>query len=36
MPRFPVVAVSAARIYLFSGPVPGQEAFAVLRRDQVR
>jgi len=36
MPRFPVVAVSATRIYLFSGPVPGQEAFAVLPREQVR
>lgn len=36
MPRFPVVAVSATRIYPFSGPVPGQEAFAVLPRDQAR
>jgi hypothetical protein len=36
MPRFPVIAVSATRIYLFSGPVPGQEAFAVLPREQVR
>jgi hypothetical protein len=23
MPRFPVITVSATRIYLFSGPVPG-------------
>ena len=36
MPRFPVIAVSATRIYLFSGPLPSQEAFAVLPRDQVR
>jgi len=36
MPRFPVIAVSATRIYLFSGPVPGQETFAVLPREQVR
>ncbi|HEV2377990.1 MAG TPA: hypothetical protein VGS19_38240 [Streptosporangiaceae bacterium] len=36
MPRFPVVAVSASRIYLFSGPVPDKEAFAVLPRDQAQ
>ncbi len=36
MPRFPVVAVSARRIYLFSGPVPDTQAFAVLPRDQVQ
>jgi hypothetical protein len=36
MPRFPVIAVSASRIYLFSGPVPSEEAFAVLPRDQVQ
>jgi hypothetical protein len=36
MPRFPVIALSATRIYLFSGPVPDQEAFAVLPRAQVR
>ena len=35
-PRFPVVAVSASQIYLFSGPAPGKEAFAVLPRDQVQ
>ena len=36
MPRFPVVAVSVGRIYLFGGPVPDKEAFAVLPRDQVQ
>src|SRR5712692_11578553 len=36
MPRFPVVAVTASRIYLFGGPVPDKEAFAVLPRDQVQ
>lgn len=36
MPRFPVVAVSASQIYLFGGPVPDREAFAVLPRDQVQ
>ena len=36
MPRFPVVAASASRIYLFSGPVPDTEAFAVLPRNQVQ
>jgi hypothetical protein len=36
MPRFPVIAVSATRIYLFSGPAPSQEAFAVLPREEVR
>jgi hypothetical protein len=36
MPRFPLIAVSASRIYLFSGPVPSKEAFAVLPRDQVQ
>ena len=36
MPRFPVVAVSASRIYLFSGPVPDKEAFAVLLRDRAQ
>jgi hypothetical protein len=36
MPRFPVAALSASRIYLFDGPVPEKDAFAVLRRDQVQ
>jgi hypothetical protein len=36
MPRFPVVAASTSRIYLFGGPVPHEEAFAVLPRDQVQ
>jgi hypothetical protein len=36
MPRFPVIAVSASRVYLFGGPVPDKEAFAVLQRDQMQ
>ena len=36
MPRFPVVAVSASRIYLFGGPVPDKEALAVLVREEVQ
>ncbi len=36
MPRFPVAAVTASRICLFGGPVPGRAAFAVLQRDQVQ
>lgn len=36
MPRSPVVAVSTSRIYLFCGPVPDKEAFAVLLRDQAQ
>ena len=35
MPRFPVVAVTTDRIYLFDGPVPDEEAFACLERDHV-
>ena len=36
MPRFPVAAVSARRIYLFRGPAPDKEAFAVLPQDQAQ
>ncbi|HLZ72742.1 MAG TPA: hypothetical protein VKV26_22795 [Dehalococcoidia bacterium] len=32
MPRFPVVAVSAGRVYWFAGPVPAGEPVAVLER----
>jgi hypothetical protein len=35
MPRYPVVAVSAERIFLFEGPVPRAGPFATLQRDQV-
>jgi hypothetical protein len=36
MPRFPVVAVSAERIYLFEWPIPATGAFATMRRDEVQ
>lgn len=36
MPRFPVVAVGASRIFLFDGPIATQPAFATLRRGEVR
>lgn len=35
MPRYPVVAASAERIYLFDGPVASTGPFAILQRDQV-
>ena len=35
MPRYPVVAVSAERIYLFDGPVARTGPFATLQRDHV-
>jgi hypothetical protein len=35
MPRYPVIAVSAKRIYLFDGPVARTGPFATLQRDQV-
>jgi hypothetical protein len=36
MPRSPVVALSASRIFLFAGQVPKEGPFAALQRDQVR
>lgn len=36
LPRFPVAAVSARRIYLFRGPVPNKDLFAVRPRTRRR
>jgi hypothetical protein len=36
MPRFPLVAVGARRIYLFDGPLPKNAPFATIGRDEVR
>ena len=36
MPRFPLVAVGASRIYLFDGPLATAPPFATLGRDDVR
>jgi hypothetical protein len=36
MPRYPVVAASAERIFLFDGPIMKAGPFATLPRDEVR
>jgi hypothetical protein len=36
MPRFPLIAVSASRIFLFDGPIAKAGPFATLQRDQVQ
>src|SRR5215472_2739266 len=36
MPRFPLVAVGASRIFIFDGPLPKQAPLATISRDQVR
>src|SRR5215471_2322051 len=36
MPRFPLVAVGASRIFLFDGPIATTAPFATIRRDEVR
>jgi len=35
MPRYPVVAASASKLFLFEGPVVKAAPFAILRRDHV-
>jgi hypothetical protein len=36
MPRFPLVAISASKIFLFDGPLATRPPFAILPRDAVR
>jgi hypothetical protein len=36
MPRFPVIAATSERIYIFSGPVPNADAVAVLEKASCR
>ena len=35
MPRYPLLAASASKLFLFEGPIVKAAPFAILRRDQV-